>query len=111
MAIRDEIIVTRFADITITMYYHPALGIFKEHETDLHSPHFFAVSDNDKDGVIIDIENCCVARFNQEGYQKLPEEKLKTILVWCRLHKGELLDNWEKAKDGQCLISIPPPEY
>ncbi len=107
MPIRDEIIVTRFADITITMHYHPALGMFKQHETELHAPHFFAVSDNDKDGVIIDIENCCVASFN--SYKTFPRDKLIIILEWCKKHKHALLHNWKLAKSKAPIGQLPPP--
>jgi hypothetical protein len=40
------------------------------------------------------------------GY--LPNRQLKLVLAWCEIHKDELMQNWELAKDGQPLNEIQP---
>ena len=111
MPIMTEMVMTCYDDIHLMMYHDTFWTMDSEDIEKSSTPHFHAhcKSSNHNSTITIDIKNCCVARFNQGGYRKFPEEKLNTILLWCRLHKGELLGNWERVKNGQCLISIPPP--
>jgi hypothetical protein len=39
---------------------------------------------------------------------RLPNRQLKLVLAWCEIHKDELMQNWELAKDGQPLNEIQP---
>ncbi|MDR1212279.1 MAG: DUF4160 domain-containing protein [Spirochaetaceae bacterium] len=41
-----------------------------------------------------------------KGY--LPNKQLKLVLAWCEIHKEELMQNWELAKDGKPLNEIQP---
>ena len=41
-----------------------------------------------------------------QGY--LPNKQLKLVLAWCEIHKDELMQNWELAKDGKPLNRINP---
>jgi hypothetical protein len=38
----------------------------------------------------------------------LPNKQLKLALAWCEIHKEELMQNWELAKDGKPLHEIQP---
>jgi len=37
-----------------------------------------------------------------------PPSKYKLLIKWMRLHKDELLMNWERRKHGQKIIKIKP---
>jgi hypothetical protein len=37
-----------------------------------------------------------------------PGSKLKLLLAWCELHRQELLDNWEKARQHGEISKIDP---
>jgi hypothetical protein len=41
---------------------------------------------------------------------KFPPRALKLVLEWMTLHKAELLDNWQLARQGQPLKRIAPLE-
>lgn len=38
----------------------------------------------------------------------LPSRQLKLILAWCELHKDELMQNWELARDAKPLNHVEP---
>ena len=38
----------------------------------------------------------------------LPSRQLKLILAWCELHKDELMQNWELARDAKPLNHVAP---
>ena len=38
----------------------------------------------------------------------LPAAKEDLIRGWIRIHRADLLSNWERAKKGEKLASIPP---
>ncbi len=38
----------------------------------------------------------------------LPSRQLKLVLAWCELHRDELMQNWELAKDAKPLDRIDP---
>lgn len=40
------------------------------------------------------------------GY--LPNRQLKLALAWCEIHRDELMQNWELARDGKPLNRINP---
>ena len=40
----------------------------------------------------------------------LPKRALKLVKEWVKLHKNELLENWQRAKDGRPLNIIEPLE-
>ncbi len=39
---------------------------------------------------------------------EMPGRALKMILEWLELHREELMDNWEKAQNGEPLEKITP---
>jgi len=41
---------------------------------------------------------------------ELPPRALRLVLEWTALHKGELLDDWQLARQGQPLKPIAPLE-
>lgn len=42
----------------------------------------------------------------EEG--NLPRRALAMVLEWAALHRAELWDNWERAREGQPLVQIEP---
>ena len=78
-----------FYGIRITMFY-----------SDHNPPHFHAEYGGKK--AIVDIENGIVIK----GY--LPNRQIKLVLAWCEIHRDELMQNWELAKDGKPLNRINP---
>ena len=41
---------------------------------------------------------------------RFPRRALRHVLDWAALHRGELLANWELARQGEPLNRIPPLE-
>ena len=78
-----------FFGIRITMYYE-----------DHQPPHFHAEYNGQK--VRVDITKGRVIR----GI--FPARQLKLVLAWCEIHKDELMQNWELAKDNLPLNKIAP---
>lgn len=81
--------ISLFRGIKITMYY-----------SDHNPPHFHAEYAGHK--CMVDIQDGCVI----EG--ALPARQLKLILAWNELHKDELMQNWELAKENKALNQIDP---
>ena len=51
---------------------------------------------------MVDILNGYIMRGN------LPNKQVKLILAWCEIHRDELMQNWELAKQNQPLNRINP---
>ena len=81
--------ISLFAGIRITMYYD-----------DHNPPHFHA--DYAGNRALIDIQEGCVIRGG------LPNRQLKYVLAWAEMHKDELMQNWELARDRKELSRIAP---
>ncbi len=81
--------VSQFYGIRVMMYYD-----------DHNPPHFHAEYSGQK--AIVGIEDARCIKGS------LPSKQLKLILAWCVLHQDELMQNWELAKLGKVLNSIPP---
>lgn len=81
--------ISMFAGIRITMYY-----------SDHNPPHFHAEYAGYK--ALVDIQNGYVIQG------ALPSRQLKFVLAWDELHRDELMQNWELAKDAQPLHKIAP---
>ena len=41
---------------------------------------------------------------------QFPARALRLVLEWANLHKGELIENWQLARQGQPLRRIAPLE-
>lgn len=82
-------VISLFRGIKITMYY-----------SDHNPPHFHAEYAGHK--CLVDIQSGSVI----EG--AVPSRQLKLILAWNELHRDELMQNWELAKESQNLNSISP---
>lgn len=82
--------ISRFLGIIIRMLY------------DDHNPaHFHAVYENYK--ITVEIETGVVnGRF--------PRRALSIVMEWYAIHKEELLEDWELAKEHRPLHSIAPLE-
>ena len=81
--------ISLFCGIRVMMFY-----------SDHNPPHFHAEYGGCK--ALIDIQNACVIRG------ALPSRQLKLILAWCELHKDELMQNWELARDAKPLNHMEP---
>ena len=82
---------------TLSLFY----GIKITMNWDEHNPPHFHVEYAEHEASIL-IQDCIV--YN--GY--LPNRQLKLVLAWCEIHKDELMQNWELAKNGQPLNAINP---
>jgi hypothetical protein len=80
----------RFLGIVIGMFY-------REHGV----PHFHAVYGEYE--ISAEVETGTI-------HGRFPPRALKLVLEWMNLHKQELLENWELAKQGQPLKRIAPLE-
>jgi hypothetical protein len=80
----------RFLGIVIGMFY-------REHGV----PHFHAVYGEYE--ISIEVETSTI-------HGSFPPRALKLVLEWMNLHRQELLENWELAKQGQPLKRIAPLE-
>lgn len=82
-------IVSEFEGIEICFYFD-----------DHMPPHFHAKYNNNE--ALVDIEDSCVLKGS------IPSNKLKLVLAWSELHKNELMENWNKAKNMQLPQKINP---
>ena len=82
-------VISIFLGIRITMYYD-----------DHNPPHFHAEYAGRT--ALFDIEEACILQGS------LPSRQLKFVLAWAELHKDELMQNWELAKENQPLNEIAP---
>lgn len=83
-------VISRFLGISISMY-------FVEHGI----PHFHAAYGEYE--VSVEVQSGTVRG-------SFPPRALQHVLEWAGLHKRELAANWERARRGDPLESIPPLE-
>ena len=81
--------ISLFYGIRITMYY-----------SDHNPPHFHAEYAGHK--ALFDVLSGCVFRGS------LPARQLKLVLAWNEIHRDELMQNWELAKDAKPLNRVNP---
>ena len=81
---------SRFLGIVIGMFY-------REHGV----PHFHAVYSEYE--ISVEVETGTI-------HGRFPHRALKLVLEWMDLHKAELLEDWQLAKQGQPLKRIRPLE-
>jgi hypothetical protein len=81
--------ISSFHGVDVYMYYNDHLP-----------PHFHAFHGDDE--VLIAFNPPQVYRGN------LPRSALKKVLEWAALPPAELDDNWQRARQGQPLVPIPP---
>lgn len=82
--------ISRFLGIVIGMFY-------SEHGV----PHFHAVYGEHE--ISVEVESGVV-------HGTFPPRALRHVLEWLALHKAELLDNWDLARQGKPLNRIAPLE-
>ena len=82
--------IARFLGIVIGMFYN-------EHGV----PHFHAVYGDHE--VSIEVETGIV-------HGQFPGRALRLVLEWTTLHRQELVENWQLARQGRPLKSIDPLE-
>jgi hypothetical protein len=81
--------ISLFYGIRITMNYD-----------DHNPPHFHAAYADSS--ALVDIQGATVIRG------ALAPRQLKLVLAWCEVHRDELMQNWELAKDHKPLNRINP---
>jgi len=82
--------ISRFLGIIIAMFY-------KDHAP----PHFHAKYGEYE--IIVDVSAGVVSG-------EFPRRALSHVLEWYELHKDELLQDWNLAREGKPLKAIPPLE-
>jgi hypothetical protein len=80
---------SRFFGIVVRMFY-------SDHEP----AHFHAIYGEYE--ALIEIETLSVLRG------LLPRRGLALVLEWAALHRGELRDDWQRARNGETLKEIEP---
>lgn len=83
--------ISRFFGVVISMYHND------------HAPPHFHASYGDAEAVIV-IETLAVL------VSRLPPRVLGLVLEWATLHRRDLRENWELAREDQPLRRIPPLE-
>lgn len=83
-------VISRFLGIAIAMLYR-----------DHNPPHFHAIYGEHE--ITVTIEDGVVTG-------RLPRRAQALVLEWLALHRDELRANWELARTGQPLVSVPPLE-
>lgn len=63
-------------------------------------PHFHAQYVDQK--ALVSINDAVVIKGS------LPSKQLKLVLAWCELHKEELMENWDSAKQHDEIHRINP---
>ena len=81
--------ISLFRGVRITMYYN-----------DHNPPHFHAEYAGHK--CLVDVESGSVLSG------ALPARQLKLVLAWNELHRDELMQNWELAKEQKPLNQVEP---
>jgi len=82
--------ISRFLGIVIGLFY-------SEHGV----AHFHAVYGEHE--ISVDIESGTI-------HGEFPPRALRLVLEWANLHKQELIENWQLARQGQPLKRIAPLE-
>ena len=82
--------ISRFLGIVIGIFY-------SEHGL----PHFHAVYGEHE--ISVEVESGTI-------HGEFPARALRLVLEWASLHKQELLENWQLARQGQPLKRIAPLE-
>ncbi len=82
--------ISRFLGIVIGMFY-------SEHGV----AHFHAVYGEHE--ISVEIESGTI-------HGEFPERALRLVLEWANLHKQELIENWQLARQGQPLKRVAPLE-
>lgn len=81
---------SRFLGIVVGMFY-------REHGV----PHFHAVYGEHE--ISVEVQSGAV-------HGSFPPRALRHVQEWATLHQAELLENWERARQGQPLNPIAPLE-
>ena len=82
--------ISRFLGVVIAIFY-------RDHEP----PHFHAVYGDYE--ITVEIDSGVIAG-------QFPRRALGHVLEWHGLHREELLEDWQLAKDARPLKRIPPLE-
>jgi hypothetical protein len=81
--------ISQFHGVDVYMYYNDHLP-----------PHFHAFHGDDE---------ALIKWSPPQVYRgSLPRRVLKMVLEWAGLHPVELDDDWQRARNGQPLLPIPP---
>lgn len=81
----------------ISLFYGIKITIYWDEQ---NPPHFHAEYGNHK--AIFAIDEGVIIKGG------LPRRQLKLVLAWAEIHKDELMQNWELAKENKPLNRINP---
>ncbi len=81
--------ISEFYGIAIYLYY-----------ADHNPPHFHAIYGGQQAEVAI--------RTGEVIVGTLPKRALRLVREWAETYRGELLEDWERARQGEPLNPIPP---
>ena len=81
--------ISSFHGVDVCMYFNDHLP-----------PHFHAFHGDDE--VLVSFNPPAVYRGS------LPNKVLKKVMEWAALYPNELDDDWQRARNGQPLLPIPP---
>jgi Domain of unknown function (DUF4160) len=84
---------------TISRFYGILIQMFFD---DKHRPHFHVAYAEYKASIEIESGKLMVG--------KLPKRAYQLVLEWNKLHRAELLENWERARRQEPLHPIEPLE-
>ena len=92
-----------FSSITlpeIARFFGIIVRMFAEVGAPHHNPHFHAYYQNYV--AVYSIETIDMISGN------MPRKQQRLIEAWAELHRGELLENWERLQSGQLPYKIVP---
>ncbi|MBI3979307.1 MAG: DUF4160 domain-containing protein [Chloroflexi bacterium] len=81
--------ISQFFGIVIAMYFNDHLP-----------PHFHAVYAEHEATLAIETLEVVSGQ--------LPRRAMALVLEWAAFHRDELIENWERARQGVPLVAIPP---
>jgi hypothetical protein len=84
--------ISRFFGIIIRMYVEPGVPH--------HRPHFHAYYQNH--AAVYGIDSIEIISGS------LPRQQQRLVEAWAELHRGELLEGWERLQSGQLAFKIAP---
>jgi Domain of unknown function (DUF4160) len=67
-----------------------------------HAPHYHAIYGEFKAPIAIRDDRVLAGR--------LPARARRLVITWAGAHRAELMANWERARNGQDIISVGPLE-
>ena len=84
----------------ICRFFGIIVRMFAEPDAPHHRPHFHAYYQNQAAVISIDAIEIIGGSLSQR--------EMRLVEAWAELHRGELLENWERLQSGQLPYKIVP---